>query len=182
MSDVLPGSRPEGTSAPLGVEDIAARVRATFPDVVVARDEATVVVDRDTLSECLVWLRNDPELRMDVLSCVTATDHPRSEPRIWMIYELRSLRRRHRIRVKVGLSERDLHIRTVTDLYPTADWQEREVYDFYGVIFDGHPDLTRILMPDDWEGFPLRKDEDLGGVSTAFVGAFIPPVDKRGAP
>ena len=165
---------------PMAVDDIATRVRSAFPDVVVARGEATVFVDRSALRDCLAWLRSDAELRFGFLSCVTATDHPGADPRVWLIYELRSIERRHRVRVKVGLAQPDLHVPTVADLFPTADWQEREVYDFYGVIFDGHPDLTRILLPDDWEGFPLRKDEELGGVNTRYVGAFIPPIDKRG--
>jgi NADH-quinone oxidoreductase subunit C len=67
----------------------------------------------------------------------------------------------------------------VTGAFPTANWQEREVFDFFGVLFDGHPGLTRILMPDAWEGHPLLKTEELGGVDTRFHGAFIPPVDRR---
>jgi NADH-quinone oxidoreductase subunit C len=81
--------------------------------------------------------------------------------------------------VKVGLHEDDLHVPSVTGLFPTADWHERETFDFYGVVFDGHPDLRRILLPDDWEGWPLRKTEELGGVDTRYHGAFIPPVDRR---
>ena len=179
VEDEAVGAAP-AEEGPLAVAAIATRVRSTFADVVVARGEATVFVDRDALRDCLTWLRSDPELRFGFLSCVTATDHPGADPRIWLVNELRSIERRHRVRVKVGLAEADLHVPTVADLFPTADWQEREVYDFYGVIFDGHPDLTRILLPDDWEGFPLRKDEELGGVNTRYVGAFIPPIDKRG--
>ena len=69
---------------------------------------------------------------------------------------------------------------SVTPMFPTADWHERETFDFYGIVFDGHPDLTRILLPDDWQGYPLRKDESLGGVPTWFHGATMPPVDERG--
>ena len=68
---------------------------------------------------------------------------------------------------------------SVTSVYPTADWQERETYDMFGVIFDGHPNLTRILMPDDWEGHPQRKDYPLGGVPVEYKGAEIPPPDQR---
>ena len=182
MTDVPAGETPVATSAagPLPVDELASRVAAAYPDVVVARDEVTIVVDREALRDCLTWLRADPALQLGFLSCVTATDHPGAEPRVWVIYELRSIERRHRMRVKVGLIEGDLQVPTIVDLFPTADWQEREVFDFYGVTFDGHPDLTRILLPDDWEGFPLRKDEELGGVNTRYVGAFIPPIDERG--
>jgi NADH-quinone oxidoreductase subunit C len=82
--------------------------------------------------------------------------------------------------VKVGLSADDSTVPSAVALFPTADWLERETYDFYGVVFDGHPDLTRILMPANWEGFPLRKDEPLGGVPTWYHGTTIPPVDQRG--
>jgi NADH-quinone oxidoreductase subunit C len=164
------------------VDDIAGRIRQVYPDVIVARGEATVFVGRDAVRDCLAWLREHPDLQMRWLSCVTATDHPDADPRMWLIYEMRSLERRHRVRVKVGLSDGDLRAPSVTDLFPTADWQEREVFDLFGVVFDGHPDLTRILLPDDWEGHPLRKTEEIGGVNTRYVGAFIPPVDKRGMP
>jgi NADH-quinone oxidoreductase subunit C len=84
--------------------------------------------------------------------------------------------------VKVGLAADDPHVPSVTALFPTADWHEREVWDLFGLVFDGHPDLVRILLPDDWEGHPLRKDEELGGVETRYHGAFIPPVDERTMP
>ena len=86
----------------------------------------------------------------------------------------------HRMRVKVGLGDADATVPTVTPLFPTANWHEREVFDFYGIVFEGHPELTRILMPADWEGYPLRKDEPLGGVPTWFHGATMPPIDERG--
>jgi NADH-quinone oxidoreductase subunit C len=98
------------------------------------------------------------------------------------VYELRSVEHAHRLRVKVGLSDDDPTVPTVTSLFPTADWHEREVWDLFGIVFDGHPNLERILLPDDWEGHPLRKDEELGGVGTQYKGAFIPPVDERTMP
>jgi NADH-quinone oxidoreductase subunit C len=154
--------------------DIAAR----FPDVVEARGEITVTVGRDDLLGSLEWLRE--QQGFSFLACVTATDWPGNDPRFWIAYELRTMGGPvRRVRVKVGLSEVDPHIPSVTDAFPTANWLEREVFDLYGVVFDGHPDLTRILLPDDWEGHPLRKDEELGGVNTRYHGAFIPPVDTR---
>jgi len=159
------------------VTELADRVRTRYPDVAVARDEVTVVVAREELLEALGALRQ--ELGLDSLISVTATDWPGRDPRFWVAYELYSNEHRHRLRVKVGLSEGDPRIPSVTAAFPTADWHERETYDFYGIVFEGHPDLRRILLPEDWEGWPLRKTEELGGVNTRFHGAFIPPVDRR---
>ena len=159
--------------------ELAERVRARSPDVVVARGEAMLTVERDELHDTLQALRDDPELRLDSLSSVTATDRPGLDPRFWVAYELYSGAHHHRLRVKVALAEDDARVPSVTGLFPTADWHERETYDFYGIVFDGHPNLRRILLPDDWEGFPLRKTEELGGVNTQYHGAFIPPVDRR---
>jgi len=158
---------------------IAERVRPSYRDVVVARDEAIVSVTRDELLGALGSFRDDPELRLDFLSSVTATDRPDRDPRFWVVYELSSDQHHHRLRVKVGVSEEDPHVPSDTGLFATADWHERETYDFFGIVFDGHPDLRRILLPDDWEGWPLRKTEELGGVNTRYHGAFIPPVDRR---
>ena len=158
---------------------IAERVRTSFPDVVVARDEASVIVGRDELLGALGAFRDDPGLGLDFLSSVTANDRPGRDPRFWVVYELSSTDHHHRLRVKVGVSEGDPHVPSVTGLFRTADWYERETYDFFGIVFDGHPDLRRLLMPDDWEGWPLRKTEELGGVNTRYHGAFIPPVDRR---
>ena len=160
-------------------EDIAERLRGRFDDVLLARDEVIVLVEPSTVRDALVALRDDAELRLDWLSFVTATHHPGSEPEYWVVYQLGSTALHHRVRVKAGVNGDGAHVPTVADLYPTADWHEREAYDFYGIVFDGHPDLRRILMPDDWVGHPLRKTEELGGVPTRYHGAFIPPVDQR---
>jgi NADH-quinone oxidoreductase subunit C len=88
---------------------------------------------------------------------------------------------RRRIRLEVSVTAEDPHLPSVTKTYPTADWQEREAWDMFGVIFDGHPGLTRILMPDDWDGHPQRKDYPLGGVPVEYKGAEIPPPDTRRA-
>ena len=157
---------------------IAERVRPRFPDVVEARDEVTVIVDRTDLLTSLEWLRDEPELSLGFLSSLSATHWPEADPRFWVAYDLRSMEHHHRLRVKVGLGDGD-HLPTVTELFPTANWHEREVFDLDGIVFDGHPDLTRILLPDGWEGHPLLKTEELGGVNTRYHGAFIPPVDTR---
>jgi NADH-quinone oxidoreductase subunit C len=163
-------------------EELLDRVRGRFPDALLARGEVTVFVDRSQLLDALVRLRDQPDLSFGFLSSVTATDHPGKDPRAWVVYDLRSVEHAHRIRLKVGLSPDDLHVPSVTPLFPTADWHERETFDLFGILFDGHPELVRILLPDDWEGHPLRKDEELGGVGTRYHGAFIPPVDERTMP
>jgi NADH-quinone oxidoreductase subunit C len=160
---------------------LAERLRPAYPDAVLARDEVTIVVDRERLSEVLRELRDDPDLAFDALSDLSCTDWPGREPRIWMAYHLYSLGHHHRVRVKVGLLGDDLTVPSVVPLFPTADWHEREVYDFFGVIFDGHPDLRRIELPEGWQGHPLRKDHPLGGVITRYKqGAVILPPDQRG--
>jgi NADH-quinone oxidoreductase subunit C len=145
--------------------ELADRVRERCPDVAVARGEATAIVDRDGLLDLLAWLRDDPGLSLGFCSSVTATDWPDADPRFWVAYELLSIEHHHRLRVKVGLAEADAHV--------------PETHDFYGIVFDGHPDPRPLLLPDGWDGYPLRKTEALGGVNTRFQGAFIPPVDTR---
>ena len=92
---------------------------------------------------------------------------------------LLSMTHNRRIRVEVTAPDDDPHIPSIVSIYPTADWHERETYDFFGIIFDGHPALTRIMMPDDWPGHPQRKDYPLGGIPVEFKGATIPPPDQR---
>ena len=162
--------------------ELSGRIGDHFPDVWVARDEVTVVIRREELVDALLRLRDQPDLSFGFLSSVTATDHPGKEPRFWIVYELRSVEHAHRLRLKVGLPADDPHVPSVIRLFPTADWHERETWDLFGIVFDDHPDLDRILLPDDWEGHPLRKDEELGGVGTQYHGAFIPPVDERTMP
>jgi NADH-quinone oxidoreductase subunit C len=162
--------------------ELAVRIGDHFPDAFLAREEVTVLVGRDELVDALLRLRDQQDLSFGFLSSVTATDHPGRDPRFWVVYELRSVEHAHRLRLKVGLPADDPHVASVTPLFPTADWHERETWDLFGIVFDGHPDLDRILLPDDWEGHPLRKDEELGGVGTQYHGAFIPPVDERTMP
>jgi len=159
--------------------ELAERVRTISPDVVVSRDEVTAFVQPEALLGALAALRDDAELSFDALSSLTVVDWPDRVPRFWVAYELYSMTHRHRLRVKVGVPAEDPRVASITPMFQTANWHEREAWDFFGVVFEGHPDLVRILLPDDWEGFPLRKTEELGGIDTRYQGAFIPPVDRR---
>jgi NADH-quinone oxidoreductase subunit C len=161
-------------------DDLATRLRDSFDDVLLARGEVTVTVARDRLLDALRTLRDEDDFRCTFLSDVSCTDWPGRDPRIWMAYHLRSPDRNHRVRVKVGLADEDLRVPSAVEVFPAAEWQEREVYDLFGVTFEEHPDLRRVLMPDDWVGHPLRKDHPLGGVPTQYKGAFVPPPDQRG--
>jgi NADH-quinone oxidoreductase subunit C len=152
-------------------------LRDRYPDLLEARGDLAVVVAPEDLPGELAWLRD--EAGLSFLLSITATDWPDRPPRFWLAYELRSLEPPARLRVKVGLDGEEPHVPSVVSVHPTADWHERETYDFYGIVFDGHPHLERILLPDGWEGFPLRKTEPLGGVNTRFHGAFHPPIDDR---
>jgi NADH-quinone oxidoreductase subunit C len=164
----------------VGPEELAGRVGDRFPDVFVAWGEVTLTVPPEELQDALSWLRGEPELAFAFLSDVSCTDWPGRDPRIWMAYHLYSFEHGHRIRVKTGLTDDGLEVDSVTPMFPAANWHEREVYDLFGVVFEGHPDLRRILLPDEWEGHPLRKDQPLGGVVTRYKGATIPPPDERG--
>lgn len=95
------------------------------------------------------------------------------------VYHLRSLTHGRLIRLEVSAPDSDPHILSLVEVYPTNDWHERETYDFFGLVFDGHPALTRIMMPDDWQGFPQRKDYPLGGIAVEYKGAKIPAPDQR---
>ena len=164
----------------MNARELADRLRRHFDMVTLARDEVTITAARERLLDAILYLRDEPDLVFDWLSDVSCTDWPGRDPRIWMAYHLYSMDRRHRVRIKVGLPPDDLRVPSVSGLYPVADWHEREVYDFFGVTFDGHPNLKRILMPDEWVGHPLRKDHPLGGVPTQYKGAYVPPPDERG--
>jgi NADH-quinone oxidoreductase subunit C len=153
--------------------------------VVVDRGELTLHVSREHLIGVATALRNDPALRFELCSSVSAVDYYNAEDpasaRLHSVYHLTSMTYRRRLRLEVALTVADPHVASVTALYPTADWQERETYDLFGIIYDGHPSLTRILMPDDWDGHPQRKDYPLGGIPVQYKGATIPPPDERRA-
>ena len=118
----------------------------------------SISVLRDHVLDVARVLRDAPELRFAFLAELTAVDVWPREPRFEVIYVLVSLEHRLRLRMKVRLQGADAHVATVTGIWPAANWLEREVWDLFGIAFDGHPDPRRLLMPEDWEGFPLRKD------------------------
>ena len=120
--------------------------------------QATFFVSRDHLPAVARTLRDRPDLRFDFLAELTAVDFWPRAPRFELVYVLVSLEQRARLRLKVRLMGDDAHIGTVSGIWPAANWLEREVWDLFGIVFDGHPDPRRLLMPEDWEGHPLRKD------------------------
>ena len=149
--------------------------------VVVDRGELTLYVKPERIAQVCQVMRDDESLRFELCSSVSGVDYIDEPRRLHVVYHLTSMTYRRRIRLEVAVTAEHPHVPSVTQVYPTADWQERETYDMFGVIFDGHPNLTRILMPDDWEGHPQRKDYPLGGVPVEYKGAEIPPPDKRRA-
>jgi NADH-quinone oxidoreductase subunit C len=143
---------------------ILTRLKEKFPDSILEvnefRNELTLVVRKEDLVSICTFLRDDPELCLNFLSCLCGVDYPERKPRFDVVYELYSINKNHRIRLKVKVDENE-SVPSVTAMWSTANWHEREVFDLFGISFDGHPDLRRILMPDDWEGYPLRKDYPL---------------------
>jgi len=134
------------------------------------QDELVMTVDRDVIVDVCLKLRDDPSFKFDLLSYATAVDYSAlgGDTRFAMIYQLYSVEKTHRMRVKAHVPEEDPTIETVYSVWKTADWLERETFDMFGIIFRNHPDLRRILMPEDWEGHPLRKDFPLGGVKSFY--------------
>ena len=128
-------------------------------------------------------LRDDPALRFEMCLGVTGVHFPRADgPRAARVStSFLSMTHNRRVRVEVSVPDADPHIPSIVSVYPTNDWHERETYDMFGIVFDGHPALTRILMPDDWPGHPQRKDYPLGGIPVEYKGAEIPPPDQRRA-
>ncbi|MFI1619724.1 NADH-quinone oxidoreductase subunit C [Streptomyces lydicus] len=147
---------------------------------VVDRGELTFHIEREHLPAVARILRDDPALRFELCTGVSGVHFPGDKGReLHAVYHLRSITHNRLIRLEVSAPDADPHIPSLVDVYPTNDWHERETYDFFGLIFDGHPALTRIMMPDDWQGFPQRKDYPLGGIPVEYKGAQIPAPDQR---
>jgi len=149
------------------------RLRAAQPDAIQKttefRDSLSVYVKPEALVEVARFLRDDPGLSYNFLDNLCGVDYLGRDPRFEVVYHLLSHKNRHRISLKVGVPERSPAVPTLTGLWATANWQERETFDMFGITFTGHPGLHRILMPEDWEGYPQRKDVPLGGEEVAFT-------------
>jgi len=191
---IKPISMPERTPRPYGsyFDDVVDQLEQTLAlhggpgadqaieKVVVFRDELTVYVRREHLPAVAGALRDDPGLRFELCLGVSGVHYPAETGReLHAVYPLLSITHNRRVRMEVAVPETDPHIPSLCAIYPTCDWHEREAYDFFGIVFDGHPALTRIQMPDDWEGHPQRKDYPLGGIPVEFKGARIAPPDQR---
>jgi NADH-quinone oxidoreductase subunit C len=182
------GAEIPSTPEPLGgyFDEIVGALREALGDeitraVIVDRGELTIHVAPDRVAEICQAMRDDESLRFELCSSVSGVDYPDQRNRLHVVYHLTSMTYRRSVRLETAVGLDHPVVQSVTAVYPTADWQEREAYDMFGVVFEGHPHLTRILMPDDWEGFPQRKDYPLGGIAVEYKGAHIPPPDERRA-
>ncbi|MBX6387479.1 MAG: NADH-quinone oxidoreductase subunit C [Frankia sp.] len=149
--------------------------------VVYDRGELTLHVRREHLLAVAQTVRDDPALRFELLSSLSGVDYL-DDPtgrRLHSVVHLASMTYRRRLRLEVSVSVDDPVMPSLTSVWPTADWHERETYDFFGIIFEGHHALTRIMMPDDWVGHPQRKDYPLGGIPVEYKGAQVPPPETR---
>jgi len=164
--------RPGGSGGPLD------RAVERF---VVDRGELTIFVAREHLVAVCRLLRDDPALRFEMCISVSGVHYPHERGReLHSVYHLLSITHGgRRVRLEVTCPDDDRHIPSVVAVYPAANWHERETWDMFGIEFDDHPSLTRILMPDDWPGHPQRKDYPLGGIPVEYKGAVIPPPDQR---
>ena len=145
-------------------EKIAARFGSQIESVNEYRNELTFIVKKNFINEICRFLRDEPELQFDTLRDLCGADYNQPVERFEVVYNLFSIKNKFRVRLKVRVEESDLRVPTVTDVWIGADWSERETYDMFGIIFDGHPDLRRIYMPEDFAHFPLRKDFPLMGI------------------
>ncbi|TDE91766.1 NADH-quinone oxidoreductase subunit C [Occultella glacieicola] len=150
--------------------------------VVVFRDEMTLYIAREHLPVVARSLRDDQDLRFELCLGVSGVHYPADAGReLHAVYPLFSVTHNRTIRLEVAVADADPHIPSLVDIYPANNWHERETWDFFGIVFDGHPSLSRIEMPDDWPGHPQRKDYPLGGIPVEYKGATVPAPDERRA-
>ena len=157
-----------------GLELIAQRVRDRFGEQAVVgtsyyRDQAALEVSPPNVHDVVAYLRDDADERFERLMSLHGCDYFPDEPRLGVHYQLLSMERVDRLGVKTRVGVDDPGVPSVVDLFPGADFQEREVYDMFGIVFDGHPDMRRILMPEDYEGYPQRRDFPIGGEPVIFT-------------
>lgn len=139
-------------------------------DVRQFREQVFVSVRREKILDICRYLHDDPDISMDFLADVCGVDYPGNRHRFEVIYNLYSMKYGHRLILKALLQEENLSIESVVSVWKGANWHEREACDMYGIVFNGHPDLRRILMPEDWEGYPLRKDYPLKSDEVEYKG------------
>ena len=180
-SQIGSSERPFGSYFDEVVDDLE-RAYPSFSDaiekVVVDRGELTLHVKSSRLSEVSLILRD--ELKFEMCMGVSGAHYPAETGReLHALYPLLSLTRNQRIRLEVSVPDSNPHIPSLVEIWASNNWQERETYDMFGIIFDGHPALTRIMMPDDWPGHPQRKDYPLGGIPVEYKGATVPPPNER---
>ena len=181
-----PVYRPTSSPRPLpdGHEQVIARLETlvddAFADVLFDRGELTAFVPRERLLAVMTALRDDAHLRYEMCASVSGVHYPQDAgAELHTVYHLQSMTHNRRLRVETTCPDADPHVPSVCALYPAADWHERETWDMFGIVYDDHPALTRILMPDDWVGHPQRKDYPLGGIPVEYKGAVVPPPDER---
>lgn len=166
-------------------DDVADELERAYPEfsdaierVIVDRGELTLHVKREKLVEVALVLRDN--LLFEVCLGVNGVHYPEDKGReLHAVYPLLSMTNNRRIRLEVSVPDNDAHIPSLVEVWAGNNWHERETYDMFGIIFDGHPALTRILMPDDWPGHPQRKDYPLGGIPVEYIGATVPAPDER---
>jgi NADH-quinone oxidoreductase subunit C len=182
---VTPGSaeRPYGGY----FDEVADELERVYPEfndaierVVVDRGELTLHIKVARLVEVARKLRDTPSLRFEMCMGVSGVHYPQDIGREFhAVYPLLSLTHNRRIRLEVSVPESNPHIPSLVEVWAGNNWHERETFDMFGIIFDGHPGLTRILMPDDWPGHPQRKDYPLGGIPIEYKGATVPAPSER---
>ncbi len=182
-----PSSRPYGgdfdavaDELELALADAGLPMAGAIEKVVVDHGELTLYVAREHLEAVGRALRDEPGLRYEICHSVSGVHYPGDAGReLHAVIHLLSITHKRRLRLEVACPDEDPHIPSLTGVWPSADWHERETWDMFGIVFDGHPALTRILMPDDWPGHPQRKDYPLGGIPVEYLGATTPPPDQR---